>query len=127
MAAGQPLRPSPGSRSRSAFLWAGGFGTLGALALGGVALLNWAAATVGLFLVQVALPDSGASLDNARLLTAAICAIAACLAVALGGGWRLSPEDALLPPALTGALWGLAGTAVGYVVLWLALGFNPLG
>lgn len=103
-------------------------GVTGALGLVGVALLNWAAAALGLFFVRAFLPDTAASLDGGRsVVLPTVAAIVVCLTTAVVGGWRLSPSDAPLPPALTGALWGLAGTAVGYAVLWAGFGFNPLG
>ena len=124
--ASDPVTSPPGGRA--ALGWACAVGLAGALGLVGVALVNWAAAALGLFFVRAFLPDTAARLDSGRsVVLPAVAAILSCLTTAVVGGWRLSPSDTLLPPALTGALWGLAGTAVGYAVLWAGFGFNPLG
>ena len=126
MDAPDPVASSPGSRA--ALGWACAIGVAGALGLVGVALLNWAAAALGLFFARAFLPGTSAHLDSGRtVVLPTVAAIVVCLTTAVVGGWRLSPSDALLPPALTGALWGLAGTAVGYAALWAGFGFNPLG
>ena len=111
---------------RAALLWAAVVGWIGALALGAIATLWWAVASMLVAVAEAVHPGTDASPDPSGLVVGTAVAMLLCEAVALGAAWVTARAPGVaLPPAFVGVCSGVVGGLVGLGVLCLVLGIDP--